>query len=35
MAKIDNNMGSNAAKNQGLNVEDHIATTPTGPRKIT
>ena len=26
-------MGSNVAKVKGLNVEDHIATTPTGPRR--
>ena len=29
------NKGSNVAKNQKLNVEDHIASTPTGPRKKT
>jgi hypothetical protein len=27
-------MGSNVAKIKGLNVEDHIATTPTRPQKI-
>jgi hypothetical protein len=27
-------MGSNMAKFKGLNVEDHIATTPTRPRKV-
>jgi hypothetical protein len=27
--------GLNVAKNQKLNVEDHIASTPTGPRKET
>jgi hypothetical protein len=27
--------GSNVAKNQKLNVEDHIASKPTGPRKKT
>jgi hypothetical protein len=31
----EENKGSNAAKNQKLNVEDHIATTPIGPRKKT
>jgi hypothetical protein len=29
------NKGSNAAKNQKLNVEDHITTTPTRPWKKT
>ena len=29
------NKGSNVAKNQKFNVEDHIASTPTGPRKKT
>ena len=29
------NKGSNTAKNQKLNMEDHIATMPTGPRKKT
>ena len=29
------NKGSNAAKNQKLNIEDHIASTPIGPRKKT
>ena len=27
--------GSNEAKNQGIYMEDHIATMPIGPRKIT
>jgi hypothetical protein len=27
--------GSNAAKNQKLNMEDHMASMPTGPRKKT
>jgi hypothetical protein len=27
--------GSNVAKNQKLNVEDHIASMPTGPWKKT
>ena len=29
------NKGSNVDKNQKFNVEDHIASTPTGPRKKT